>query len=135
MPGGSVAAPTAASALGVAPGVARPSTPAVGVVVDAGVAGRDVGAAEELASACADDAGVPAAVGVRVGGGVTAGQVPDGDGGGGSVPVCKSYLKPMSSPPLTVTFETPRSEVAHAPPPRETNSTQYEPDVEKQPGG
>jgi hypothetical protein len=96
----------------------------VGVALGGVGAERDGGAEGVEEDARGAAVGRTEAAGVRAGGGVDAGHVPAGDAGGGSAPVCGSNRKPMPSPPATVSLDTPRSEVAQAPPARETNRTQ-----------
>ena len=120
----------------VAPGVTSPSTPAVGLLVGGGIAGREVDVtADGVDVAFGRGDARTAGVGVAAGGGVSTGHVPAGDGGGGSAPVCGSNRNPMSSPLATVTLEAPRAEVTQAPPACDTNRTQYDPAPLKQLGG
>lgn len=134
MPGAAAARASAPIAEGVAPGLTSPSTP------DAGAGTGDAADARGRVPEVDDEVarGVLRAIGEGAGvrgGGVTSGQVPAADGGGGSAPVCESKRKPRSSPPASVMLDAPRSEFTHAPPARDRKSTQYEPELVKQPGG
>ena len=117
------------------PGVTSPSTPAVGAVLAEWVAAPGAGTAGREDDAGDDGVALAGGVDVFAGGGVTAGQVPAEDGGGGSAPACGSYRKPTASPSPTETLDAPTGESTQAPPARETKSTQYEPEPVKQPGG
>ena len=89
IPGCSTGERTEASGAAVAPGVAIPRIPAggaaVGVVAD-GWGGAAAPAEEDAVSGEGVEPPVGAGVRVGAGGGVTTGQVPAGDGGGGSAP-------------------------------------------------
>ena len=135
IPDGLLVVPSDAIDLALGPGVTSPSTPAAGVVVAEWVAAPGAGTAGREDDAGDDGVALAGGVGVRAGGGVTAGQVPAGEGGGGSAPACGSYRKPTASPSPTETLDAPTDEVTQEPPARETNSTQYEPEPVKQPGG
>ena len=64
--------------------------------------------------------------------------MPAGDGGGGSAPVCLWVVPEADVVPVfaTITLETPECPSwTQTPPTQETNSTQYDPEAVKQPGG